>query len=212
MLHLAGKASTRRRPVNSALGLGMQSDPQARFGATARQCCSVAAAQPRAEPARLKDKFASGSASPHSLGFQAQSEPPRAPGGYMNDLRYLLGAAKRSARQPTKALRASVLRRAVSLAQPLGGSSAAAPSSTAGTGEATAFCACAAKCALAVHRAYARAMTWPCSCNREAPNPRPNMSVNRRRHGRSARPCDRQVPSSAARPGRPVASPRLPLR
>jgi hypothetical protein len=41
---------------------------------------------------------------------------------------------------------------------------------------------------------------------------RPNMSVNRRRHGRPARPCDRLGPSSAARPGRPAASPRLPLR
>jgi hypothetical protein len=40
----------------------------------------------------------------------------------------------------------------------------------------------------------------------------PNMSVNRRRHGRPARPCGRQVPSWAARPGCPPASPRLPLR
>ena len=40
----------------------------------------------------------------------------------------------------------------------------------------------------------------------------PNMSVNRRRHGRAARPCGRHSPSSAARPGCPAASPRLPLR
>jgi hypothetical protein len=40
----------------------------------------------------------------------------------------------------------------------------------------------------------------------------PNWSVNRRRHGRPAGPCDRLGSSSAARPGRPAASPRLPLR
>lgn len=43
----------------------------------------------------------------------------------------------------------------------------------------------------------------------------PNMSVSRRRHGRPARParpCDRLGSSSAARPGWPAASPRLPLR
>ena len=47
---------------------------------------------------------------------------------------------------------------------------------------------------------------------RPSPSVWPNMSVNRRRHGRPAGPCSRLGSSSAARPGRPAASPRLPLR
>ncbi len=40
----------------------------------------------------------------------------------------------------------------------------------------------------------------------------PNMSFNRRRHGKPARPCNRLGSSSAARPARLAASPRLPQR
>jgi hypothetical protein len=190
----------------------MQTERQARIGAPAGQCSSFAAAQLRAEPARIKVKCVSGSPVPETLVFQVQPETPCAPGGYMRNLRYLLGAAKRSAPQLTKALRAGVLRRAVSLARPLGGSTAAASSNTAATNEATSSCACAATFASAAHRASATSMRWPCSCGCGAQNPRSNLSVNRRRHGRSARPCDRLSSSSAARPGRPAASPRLPLR
>ena len=190
----------------------MQTDRQARVGATEVQCSCFAAAQPGAEPARIMVTYAFRSAFPQSLGFQAQSAPPRAPGGHMRDLRYLPGTVKRSATQPTKALRAGVLRRAVSLARPLGGSAAAAPSDTAGTSEAAPFCTCAASCASAVYRASATAMKWPCSCGFRAPNPRPNMSVNRRRHGTPPCPRGAACLSCASRARRPAASPRLPLR
>jgi hypothetical protein len=187
------RPSCRVAPVTSTLGLGMQTDRQACIGATARQPSSLTAAQPNAEPARIKVKFESGFAGPESFGFQAQPETPSAPGGHMRELRYLLGSARRSAAQPTKALRASVLRRAVSLARPLGGSTAAASPNTAGTSEAPPSCACAATFVSAVYRVSATAMRCPCSCGCWAQDPRPNMSVNRRRHGRPARPGDRDI-------------------
>jgi hypothetical protein len=59
----------------------MQTERQARIGAPAGQCSSFAAAQFRAEPARIKVKCVSGSAVPESLGLQVQPETARAPGG-----------------------------------------------------------------------------------------------------------------------------------
>ncbi len=122
------------------------------------------------------------------------------------------GGAKHVVTSFTRALRAGVLRRAISLARPLAGYTAAASAGTA----MRLLCTSSSRCAF-----NTRPSLVGSNCGHRRgfwPTPRlldalpPNMSVNRRRHGKAARPCDRLGPSSAARPGCPAASPRLPLR
>jgi len=122
------------------------------------------------------------------------------------------GNAKHMPKLSTKALRAGVLRRAVSLAAPFAGYTAVAFASTAMRLLSSACPRCAGN---TVH---------PFGGNNNGqrlgsrPAPRqlqmlpPNPSVNRRRHGSAPCPRGAACLSCASRARRPAASPRLPLR
>jgi hypothetical protein len=122
------------------------------------------------------------------------------------------GGAEHVVTSFTRALRAGVLRRAIGLARPVAVYTAAA---SAGTAKRL-LCTSSSRCALNTKPSLVgsnygqRRGFWPTPRLLDALPP--NMSVNRRRHGRPAGPRDRHCSSSAARPGRPAASPRLPLR
>jgi hypothetical protein len=108
-----------------------------------------------------------------------------------------------------KALRAGVLRRAVSLGRPLVGYSAAAPSISAMRLRGMAFRAAHAKTgpnALAASRDGAKASG---RSPLEFQHPPPNPTLNRRPNGRSPWPRGSCGSSSASRPRRPAVGPRL---
>jgi hypothetical protein len=187
-MHLAAKAPCRRRPVSSTLGSGMQRATISALRPLGKQVeCAVRASRCTRSNARSSGK--------RRLKLEPWPWPFRK-------------SVPRSATNSTRALRAAVLRRAVSLGSSVADASAAAASRTARRQEGV------AKPQRSCRQVRFQAGFISGTRHMSAPprKPLPNLSLNRSANGVPPGPRGSCGSSSASRPRRHPAVARLALR